>query len=426
MKKPMLGWIAAALLGIAPAMAAQRAGSFEAGVLGRYNWFDSHAGLDNTGGAGARLGVFVSRHFEFEAQGSYASTSLNGGGSVKYTPISVRLQYNIWEHSTGWVFGLGYSHHQFSKALDQGLSGLQGLAGFRLGATDFFSLRADVTLDYIPSGLNGSGAGSHVNWNPGIQLGLSLITGANPDADKDGVKDKSDRCPGTPRGESIDAEGCSASQRDSDHDGVSDNLDRCPDSPPGSPVDASGCLPDKDRDRVMDSADKCPDTPLGEPVDSDGCSASQRDSDGDGVMDGVDKCPNSPAGSTVDATGCNVVLFERGAKALILDGVTFETGKATLTPSSSDILDRVANSLQDYPDLTIEVGGHTDTTGPRAFNVKLSRARARAVMEYLVSRGIAATRMTTKGYGPDAPIADNNTADGRARNRRVELKKTSN
>jgi OOP family OmpA-OmpF porin len=144
------------------------------------------------------------------------------------------------------------------------------------------------------------------------------------------------------------------------------------------------------------------------------------------VVDSDDKCPNTAPGSKVDAYGCDVVLFEQGMRALVLEGVTFETGKAALTAASSDALDRVAAGLKEYEHLTIEVGGHTDNTGTRSTNVRLSKARAEAVKAYLVSQGIAAFRMTTKGYGPDAPIGDNRTADGRARNRRVELKKTGN
>ncbi|HKV75834.1 MAG TPA: OmpA family protein [Gemmatimonadales bacterium] len=488
MLKRMFGLTAAALLGVARLATAQSGGSIEAGLLGRYNWFDNASDLANKGGLGARLGVFFNKNWELEAQGAYADTRSSTASSVQYIPVTGRLQYNIWKKSTGWVFGLGYTYNQFKNDIEANQSGAQGLVGFRFGTGDLFSLRADFTLDYIPSGFNFGGTGTRANWHPGIQLGLSLITGTNPDHDRDGVKDKADKCPATPAGEPVDAEGCAASQRDTDGDGVKDNIDKCPNSPAGSAVDATGCPPDADGDKVVDSADKCPDTPAGEavdangcsasqkdsdgdkvtdnldkcpstpagtavdasgcpldsdndkvldardkcpdtpagePVDANGCSASQRDSDGDGVPDSRDKCPNTAAGSRVDAYGCNVVLFQGAMKALVLEGVSFETGKAALTTSSSDALDRVAAGLAEYQNLTIEIGGHTDNTGSRPTNIKLSKARADAVKAYLVSRGIAASRMTTKGYGPDAPIADNKSADGRSRNRRVELKKTS-
>ncbi len=488
MSRRLLGIAAAALVIVAPRLAAQQGGSVEIGAFGRYNWFDSKEPFKDAFGGGGRLGVFFNPNLEFEGQVSYAKTSFDGTGDIGYTPITGRLQYNLWGGgSTGWIFGLGYTYHMFTKDYEKNLGGAQGLVGFRVGRA--FGLRADVTLDYIFHGWNDPGvSGTKGNWNPGVQLGLSYLTGTNPDHDKDGIKDKADACPGTPAGEPVDATGCSASQRDTDHDGVKDNIDKCPDSKAGSPVDATGCPPDSDGDKVVDSADKCPNTPsgeavdangcsasqrdtdhdgirdsldkcpdtvagtavdatgcpldadndkvldtrdrcpntpAGEPVDANGCSASQRDSDGDGVKDNMDKCPNTAPGSKVDGFGCSVVLFEGAMKALVLEGVTFQTGKATLTPSSSDALDRVAAGLKEYQDLTIEIGGYTDNTGKRATNVRLSKARADAVKAYFVSKGIAASRMTTKGYGPDGPIADNKSADGRAKNRRVEIKKTS-
>jgi len=138
-----------------------------------------------------------------------------------------------------------------------------------------------------------------------------LLSGSPPpppsDADGDGVPDGSDQCPATPSGESVDANGCAASQRDSDGDGVSDAMDLCPGTPEGASVDADGCPVgpiDADQDGVPDASDLCPATPAGESVDGNGCSASQRDSDGDGVSDDLDQCPGTPAGTEVDADGC--------------------------------------------------------------------------------------------------------------------------
>ena len=238
------------------------------------------------------------------------------------------------------------------------------------------------------------------------------------DADGDGVVDPADQCPNTPAGTAVDAKGC---PRDSDGDGVLDAADKCPNTPAGTPVDGNGCPRDSDGDGVVDAADKCPNTPAGTRVDATGCPA---DGDGDGVLNAADRCPDTPAGTTVDAVGCTA-LFAPGAGALVLEGVNFETGKAVLLPASTEILDRVAESLTNNPGVNVEVGGHTDNTGRRGTNLRLSEARANTVREYLISKGIDGARLTAKGYGPDQPVAENGTAAGRAANRRVELSKTN-
>lgn len=212
-------------------------------------------------------------------------------------------------------------------------------------------------------------------------------------------------------------------ERDSDGDGVTDGRDRCPDTPHGARVDASGCTRDSDGDGIADGLDRCPDTPRGERVDSGGCPS---DSDQDGVYDGQDRCPDTPHGTSVDDQGCPekakaAPLFEGSKKSLVLEGVNFETNSATLTAASHATLDRVAESLNDSPDVRVEIAGHTDSMGAAAHNKQLSAARADSVRRYLVSRGVDESRLVAKGYGKDRPIADNATAAGRAKNRRVEL-----
>ncbi len=113
-------------------------------------------------------------------------------------------------------------------------------------------------------------------------------------------------------------------------------------------------------------------------------------------------------------------LFE-GRKQLVLEGVEFDTDTAHLRLRSRVILDRVARSLNAWPDARVEIDGHTDSTNTDAYNRKLSRERSAAVSEYLADKGVAPWRLTEKGYGESRPIADNATAVGRATNRRVEL-----
>ena len=196
--------------------------------------------------------------------------------------------------------------------------------------------------------------------------------------------------------------------QDSDGDGVYDDLDKCPNTPSGVSVDSSGCPLDSDGDGVYDDLDKCPNTPSGVSVDSSGCPL---DSDGDGVYDYLDKCPGTPLGARVDERGC-----------WVLKGVQFDIAKATIKPESYQILDEVVEVLVKNPHLKIEIQGHTDSTGSAEMNLKLSQNRAASVLEYFVSNGIERTRLSCRGFGMEKPIASNDTIDGRAKNRRVELK----
>ena len=169
---------------------------------------------------------------------------------------------------------------------------------------------------------------------------------------------------------------------------------------------------DTDGDGVTDDMDKCPNTPSGVKVDGTGCPI---DSDGDGVADYLDKCPNTTKGTRVDNSGCPL-------KAIIeLRGVTFANNSANLKADSTAILDEMAITLKRYPELKVEVAGHTDSSGPSEYNANLSQRRADAVRTYLISKGVDAGNLTAKGYGEDKPIASNATREGRAKNRRVEL-----
>ena len=157
-------------------------------------------------------------------------------------------------------------------------------------------------------------------------------------------------------------------------------------------------------------------------MDARGCIV-ERDTDNDGVMDGTDRCPLTRPGQQVDAVGCPILFaVEAGERRpLVLRGVTFASGRSTLTQSSYATLDEVAGSLIANPQVRIQITGHTDATGSRQRNIDLSLARALAVRAYLAQKGVAPSRMEARGMGPDQPIATNQTAAGRAQNRRVEI-----
>jgi len=143
--------------------------------------------------------------------------------------------------------------------------------------------------------------------------------------------------------------------------------------------------------------------------------AAPTDSDNDGVADDADKCADSPADKPVDADGCTIV-------SVVLEDVRFENNSAELTSGSSEQLDKAVAAMKEYPHIRVEVQAHSDSSGAASYNQALSEKRAGSVRDYMVSKGIAADRLTAKGYGEDQPIASNDTREGRAKNRRVELK----
>lgn len=235
-----------------------------------------------------------------------------------------------------------------------------------------------------------------------------------PDTDGDGVIDDLDKCPETPSGVQVDADGCPV---DSDGDGVADYLDKCPGTAEGVKVDPSGCALDTDGDGVADHADKCPDTPKGATVDASGCTL---DTDGDGVADYLDKCSGTPAGIPVDETGCPKMT--RKGEKIVLD-IKFATNSAEIQEESFEILEGVAKTMIDFPDINIAIRGFTDNSGSEAHNLDLSNRRANAVKGFLQDEGVAGNRMTAQGFGEDPQyfVADNDSAEGRAKNRRVEI-----
>lgn len=228
-----------------------------------------------------------------------------------------------------------------------------------------------------------------------------------PDMDKDGVADSIDQCP-TIIG-SADMNGCP----DSDNDDIADNEDDCP--LVAGTAAHRGC-PDSDKDGIADNEDQCP--YVAGTADRNGCPLP--DKDNDGFIDAEDRCPDQYSKTN---NGCPEIkkevlaIVEKAGQS-----VFFETGKATLKASSHRSLDEIADVLRNDPSLYVDIAGHTDNVGDDAYNMQLSQERADACRNYLVSKGISADRITAKGYGETEPIGDNNTATGKAQNRRTEFK----
>ncbi len=230
------------------------------------------------------------------------------------------------------------------------------------------------------------------------------------DRDGDGVLDDNDACP--------DAAGLAALKGcpDSDKDGIADKDDKCPNQ--AGVARYAGCpVPDSDKDGINDEEDKCP-TVAGVARYA-GCPVP--DGDGDGVNDEEDKCP-AIVGVASNA-GCPEIKQEVKQKVeFAAKNVFFNTGSYQLQKKSYAPLNEVAKILKDNPTLQLDVEGHTDNTGDAAKNQTLSDNRAAAVKAYLVAQGVEGSRLTSAGFGSDRPLADNKTAAGKAKNRRVELK----
>lgn len=249
----------------------------------------------------------------------------------------------------------------------------------------------------------------------------------DPDNDGDGVADIDDDCP-------LDAEdmdgfqdGDGCPEWDNDNDGIPDDLDQCATRREDQDGyrDDDGCPDtDNDGDGIPDLNDRCPNHP--EDIDSfqddDGCEDS--DNDGDGLPDGLDSCPFDAEiyNGHEDEDGCpDETPKEIERFTGVIHGVNFEVNSDKITVESYRILDEAAAVLLKYPELRIEVQGHTDSDGSEESNFDLSDRRAESVVRYLVGRGVAAERLTWMGYGESRPLVGNDSAEGKAINRRVEF-----
>jgi len=268
-------------------------------------------------------------------------------------------------------------------------------------------------------------------------LGLVFNLGAPRDSDNDGIPDKYDGDPA--RAEDFDGfeDADGIPDVDNDQDGIPDYSDQArnePEDHDGFQDNDGAPDPDNDGDGILDVNDKMPGTDASiaagiltmEDVDGfqDEDGAPDPDNDGDGIPDTEDKCPNEAetVNGYQDEDGCpdSKPEIEVG-QAIVLEGVNFASGSADLTANSMRILDKAAMALQNNPEIEVEIRGYTDNTGSYQGNVRISQRRADTVRDYMLKHGIAPYRMTTKGYGPENPIAPNDTREGRAINRRIEF-----
>jgi outer membrane protein OmpA-like peptidoglycan-associated protein len=375
---------------------------------------------------GLRLGYHILPQLITEIGGGFLPlTSTDSGKNT-----GIKGDFDLYFH---WFRGdfspfIGLGGDFFTTMTDGDLGGdLDGNVhvsfGFRGLVSRSIALRAEIR-DYVIEDYSiwkkyGWGQNFGYGQNLEMTVGIDFYLNAPAkiivpsDRDSDGIIDSLDRCPD--QAGIVENHGCP--DVDSDHDGIVDRLDKCPDK--AGVAENQGCPDvDSDKDSVVDRLDKCPDKPG--PASNQGCPES--DKDGDGIIDRLDKCPDNPGPASTN--GCpETKEIKRGQ--LILKGVNFESSKSVLLTESFAVLDQVVQSLHEWPEVKIEIQGHTDNTGTAVKNMELSKQRAETVRQYLIDKGIAADRLTAVGYGQEKPIADNKTVSGRGQNRRVELNRVN-
>ena len=427
--------------------------SLEAGA----NLYDPEQALRDAAGFGLRGTGFLNRWVGVEGLYSRSSakqdpTNLDAtvshyGGGLILTP-----------QRSAWALPYLYGGLGSVKVKRDGFGDAKSSSAFHLGVGSIFRAgeRFGIRLDARDvSYTQKDGPGRQVRVNEfQISSGITAFWLGRPrDTDEDGVPNKGDRCPETPKGAVVDAGGCPL---DTDGDKVFDGLDKCASTPAGAVVDAGGCPLDSDADGVYDGLDKCADTEKGIVVDAQGC---PMDSDGDLVFDGPDKCPETPKGSVVDATGCPLDADQDGVPdgidscpstppgvpvnaggcplartpmerdllddwVIRLTDIEFVPDSVKLTPQGLARIDSVAAVMAQWPMLKFEAGVHSDNLGEDARRQPLSHLRARYILQQVYAKhpSLNPKNYYYTGYGDTQPIASNNTPEGRAMNRRVEFR----
>lgn len=301
--------------------------------------------------------------------------------------------------------------------------------GLNIWITDWLGVNAEGSYEYV------------FDYNDYFHYSIGLVAkfGKKHDKDKDGISDKNDACPEVPG--IPEFAGCP----DSDNDGIQDKDDKCPTV--AGPKEFNGC-PDTDGDKIIDIEDQCPqvagiaqfkgcpDTDGDGIVDKEDQCPNEKgprttfgcpDTDGDGITDKQDECPNEKG--LKENKGCPVKeavivtppVEKEKAIEFAAKNIRFDTGKSNIKQSSFNDLNNILKIMNDYPASRFSINGYTDSTGGDELNLKLSEDRAQEVKKYFTDRGIAASRLTAKGFGEANPIATNDTPEGRLENRRVEI-----
>ncbi len=453
------------LLLLFPSQASARDGAFDLGFAAGGTFVDPLEVLGTSPSFSPRVGYWINDTLLLEADLGFSMGKTSVGTPDPFNFLSLTPRVNlvgrVWPDepiSLLFVAGLGTWYKSINDdgalALPQGDgSDLDFLGnagpGILIPIGDTLAFRSDLRWMMSLGNENWENHGdAFMSWE--LTGGIALIIGGTKDTDKDGIADEDDQCideaedmdqfqdeDGCPEADNdedgiVDADdatcpndaedldgfedqdGCP--DPDNDNDGILDADDACPMNT--GHESAKGC-PDKDGDSLVDGKDECPNE--AGPEASFGCP----DGDGDRVPDYRDTCPEEAAQADIDPlrnNGCPAVVYYAEDQLVIEEQVNFASGRATIQQSSNRLLDNVATALKLAPDVTkVEVGGHTDSSGDDAKNLKLSQDRAQAVVDRLVKHGVEAERLIAKGYGETKPIGDNETKEGKEANRRVEF-----
>jgi outer membrane protein OmpA-like peptidoglycan-associated protein len=332
-----------------------------------------------------------------------------GNGRGQYTT----LDYGV-NGLAGFESGRVFLTANYSRGLNSFYNSREYTGDFlheTMGATLGIFLGKPVKIEKKPKDKDSDGIPDEKDACP-TAAGPAITNGC-PDKDGDGIADKEDKCPDQPG--TAKNNGCPV--LDKDNDGINDADDKCPEV--AGLAKYNGCpVPDTDKDGINDEEDKCP--AQAGAARYDGCPVP--DSDGDGTDDEHDKCPTVKGEK--NNNGCPAEIKKEIIEKVNYAArrIQFQSSKAILLPSSLKELDEVASLLQQNPEIQLTIEGHTSADGSLAFNMQLSEARAASVRKYLLSKGVEESRLTAKGFGPTQPVADDKTAAGKAKNRRVELK----
>ena len=404
------------------------------------------------------LTTFTGLHQGFSKSGnahSMSNYSLTPRYEHKWFAVMLPVQYNDFQKVS---VGLGLRAAFFYFGISNLLS---GLLDDPYGTNIYFGVKIPIWQGKPPADRDND-AVSDLKDNCADTPGVWAFMGC-PDRDGDGVQDTEDLCPDIPG--PLEFKGCP----DRDADGVADMDDQCPDQP--GPKLTQGC-PDRDADGVMDIKDECPDVvgpaqlngcpdrdgdfvpdikdncpDLAGPVEQGGCpfldtdkdgvkdsedmcpeiqgppenkGCPWTDTDGDLIPDKDDKCPLTPGDP--NNFGCPIILEkEQEVLKTAFENLEFETGKSVIRSSSFASLNELAALLVSKPTWKLKISGHTDNVGNDASNLTLSKNRAQATAKYLEGKGVAASQLIAEWFGETKPIADNDTPEGRQKNRRVEM-----